>query len=360
MSSLLRSSFLSVLIASAPFAFAQTYTIPVVVHVLWATTSQNVADTEILSALDEMNAAYNSVSTVPIDPPYDALAASMDINFCLASVDPGGTPTTGIEHIQTPLAVEGGTPDSYVNQWPPDQYLNIWVVGQLAFGAYHGSLSPDSAATDPGRDGVMVQYNVVGFDGNSTLIFQTARYLDLKLLWQDLLGGGPCGDDGVDDTPPSALIADCFPDPPDGCAGQLPVMKQNYMTYAYCGGFFTQGQKERVHAALNSSVAQRNNLWAAGNLGLTGCGPLSTAEVQVTEQGLQVITLAEPGHWSLHFPQPGTWQVTAFTSAGQQAGHWQTGSDKLAIDLGGKATGLYLLRAENAQGERYSAKVLRP
>ena len=360
MASLVRNTFLSIAVASAPFAFAQTYTIPVVVHVLWASPVQNLTDAQILGALEDLNTAYNSLSTVPIDPPYDTLAASMDINFCLASVDPDGSPTTGIEHVQTPLAVEGGTPDSYVNQWPPEQYLNIWVVGQLAFGAYHGSLSPDSAATDPGRDGVMVQYNVVGFDGNSTLIFQTARYLDLKLLWQDPIGGGPCGDDGVADTPPSALISDCFPDPPDGCAGQMPVMKQNYMTYAYCGGFFTQGQKDRVHAALNSSVAQRNNLWAAGNLSLTGCGTVGITEAQSGDRAMQVVPLSAPGRWSLHFPRPGTWEVTAFTGTGQKVGHWQSGSETMTIDLGAMASGLYLLRALNVQGERYSAKVVRP
>lgn len=360
MASMLRCALLFLLALSAPFAFAQSYTIPVVVHVLWATPMQNVTDAQILSALDKMNTDYNSVSIQPIDPPYDTLAASMDISFCLASTAPDGTPTTGIERMQTPLAVQGGTAESYLNQWPPAQYLNIWVVGQMAFGAYHGSLGPDSAAVDPGRDGVMVVYNALsGFD-DGTLTFQTARYLDLKLLWQDPIDGGPCGDDGVADTPPCMIFVQCSSTAPDGCADQQPLMLENYMTYSGCGRMFTQGQKDRVYAALNSSVAQRNNLWTTWNLGLTGCGPLGTAEVQATEQGLQVITLAEPGHWSLHFPQPGTWQVTAFTSAGQQAGHWQTGSDKLAIDLGGKATGLYLLRAENAQGERYSAKVLRP
>ncbi len=45
---------------------------------------------------------------------------------------------------------------------------------------------------------------------------------------------------------------------------------QNFMEYSYCYTMFTEGQKTRMHAALNSSVSDRNNLWTTNNLLVTG------------------------------------------------------------------------------------------
>lgn len=45
---------------------------------------------------------------------------------------------------------------------------------------------------------------------------------------------------------------------------------QNYMEYSYCSKMFTNGQRDRMEAALNSPVSGRNNLWTAANLIATG------------------------------------------------------------------------------------------
>ena len=57
---------------------------------------------------------------------------------------------------------------------------------------------------------------------------------------------------------------------------------QNYMDYSYCSVMYTKGQKNRMRAALESSVSGRNNLWSASNHAATGiegngklCEPLS-------------------------------------------------------------------------------------
>lgn len=65
--------------------------------------------------------------------------------------------------------------------------------------------------------------------------------------------------------------------------GKLGVVEnvQNYMEYAYCTSqMFTEGQKERMRAAIEASLAQRSNLWTAQNHFETGllenavsCGP---------------------------------------------------------------------------------------
>ncbi|MGB1316679.1 MAG: T9SS type A sorting domain-containing protein, partial [Flavobacteriales bacterium] len=45
---------------------------------------------------------------------------------------------------------------------------------------------------------------------------------------------------------------------------------QNTMDYSYCNVMFTEGQKTRMRAALNSPIANRNNLWTPANLIATG------------------------------------------------------------------------------------------
>ena len=42
------------------------------------------------------------------------------------------------------------------------------------------------------------------------------------------------------------------------------------MEYSYCSKMFTNGQATRMIAALNSSTAQRNQLWQTSNLTFTG------------------------------------------------------------------------------------------
>lgn len=57
---------------------------------------------------------------------------------------------------------------------------------------------------------------------------------------------------------------------------------QNYMDYSYCSVMFTQGQKERMRAALSVAISGRNNLWTDANHQLTGildyaqeCAPIA-------------------------------------------------------------------------------------
>jgi PKD repeat protein len=57
---------------------------------------------------------------------------------------------------------------------------------------------------------------------------------------------------------------------------------QNYMDYSSCAKMFTNGQKTRMLAAINSGTASRNNLWTDANLLATGvndaavpCSPIA-------------------------------------------------------------------------------------
>jgi len=101
-----------------------------------------------------------------------------------------------------------------------------------------------------------------------------------------------CGDDEVDDTPPTEGNNDCNNRYDTACAtGYLKVYPSQYpgvdslvdypdtcnveniMNYSFCTHMFTEGQVVRMHACLNSSIANRNNLSTTSNWALTGTGP---------------------------------------------------------------------------------------
>jgi hypothetical protein len=65
------------------------------------------------------------------------------------------------------------------------------------------------------------------------------------------------------------------------CLGVTIVNDENYMDYSDCPSMFTEGQKTRALAAINSSVGYRNNLWSTANLIATGCQQVTAIEEEV-------------------------------------------------------------------------------
>ena len=74
-------------------------------------------------------------------------------------------------------------------------------------------------------------------------------------------------DDQVSDTPVTSGWTSCNVN--GSTCGSLDNV-QNYMEYSYCGRMFSEGQRTRMRAAMNSGVAQRNQLWTPENLEETG------------------------------------------------------------------------------------------
>lgn len=233
----------------------QVYTIPVVFHVVYRTNSQNLSDAQILSQLQVLNEDFRR--TNPDRDNVWSQAADTEIEFCLATVDPNGNPTTGITRTSTRKRSFSYSNDGVKfnssggkDAWPRDQYLNIWVCdlssGLLGYAQFPNS---GSAATD----GVVIDYAYTGtnstapYDGGRTCTHEVGHWLNLRHIW----GDGPCGtDDFVSDTPES-----------DASNGGCPIghvscgsvdMVQNYMDYTYdaCMNLFTQGQKVRMQAVL--------------------------------------------------------------------------------------------------------------
>jgi len=115
---------------------AETFlSVPVVVHIVMADPSQ-VTDAQIQAQLDTLNKDYAGTNgdTVNIPSWFKPLFGKAGIQFGLATQNPAGEPTTGIERITSSHGafnvftsdvkhtVTGG-----VDAWNTDSYLNLWI-----------------------------------------------------------------------------------------------------------------------------------------------------------------------------------------------------------------------------------------
>lgn len=263
-----------------------TYTIPVVFHVIHNFGTENISDAQILDGLDILNKTFRKqlADTASIVAAFKPIHADCDIEFALAKLDPDGNCTSGINRIASTLTTIGDHSVKTLIQWPTHQYLNIYIVDQAAGLAGH-CVWPSDADTIPEWDGIVIGHDYVGSIGTSTytrsvaLAHECGHYLNLHHIW----GGNnvpgfyylPCGDPGncgetdfVADTPTTLGWQSCSL---TGATCGNPVDNvQNTMDYSYCNRMFTIGQKARMQACLNSTIAGRFNLWQPANLLATG------------------------------------------------------------------------------------------
>jgi len=78
-------------------------TIPVVVHVIWNTSVQNISDAQIQSQITVLNEDFRRLNPDTSNTPaaFQSIAADIEIEFCFATLDPLDDPTTGIIRTQT-------------------------------------------------------------------------------------------------------------------------------------------------------------------------------------------------------------------------------------------------------------------
>ena len=111
-------------------------TIPVVVHIVYNNTNENISDNQIFSQLDILNEDFRRLNADSNNTPiaFRSVAADCNIEFCLANKDPNGNTTTGITRTQTSLSSFGTNNDvkftssGGVDAWNTNEYLNIWVI----------------------------------------------------------------------------------------------------------------------------------------------------------------------------------------------------------------------------------------
>ncbi|MEO8086943.1 MAG: M43 family zinc metalloprotease [Bacteroidota bacterium] len=254
--------------------------IPVVFHIIHNYGPENIGDAQIRDAVAVMNRDYRKLNadTSALIPAYQGLATDIEVEFRLASIDPAGNCTNGIDRVQS-YRTHNADDYSKLNPWPNNMYLNIWTVADFGpnhEGAAAYSYYPNNAIPD-GEDGVISLSSYVGSMGTSnvnnsrTLTHEVGHFFNLQHPWGNTNQPGvACGDDGVNDTPVTKGWDFCPGSNYDICTPGVDENFQNYMDYSYCDVMFTAGQKTRMIAALNSTVQNRNNLWLSTNLIATG------------------------------------------------------------------------------------------
>ncbi len=305
-------------------------TIPVVVHVLYNTSSQNISDQQIASQIDVLNQDYRKKNTDISKVPtvFSSIAADIEIEFCLAQRDEKGNTTSGITRTFTnktsfdvdlddaKFSSNGGK-----NAWDRDKYLNIWIVPAIPGGTLGYAQFPGAGAKE--TDGVVIVHKYFGTMGTAVSPFNLGRtcthevghWLGLYHTFQDGCKGSSsatCSKDGdeVCDTPPTATENYGCPVTKNSCR-ETPTdnidMTMNYMDYVNdnCMYMFTTGQKTRILSFLNgtrSAILTSNGCSPVQQYTLdvgiadivypaiTECSPLISPKVELKNHGKSALT----------------------------------------------------------------------
>ena len=278
------------------------YRIPLVFHVLHNGGVENISRQQIEDAVSILNRDFRrqNADANTVQSTFSGMPADIEIEFELATKAPNGQCFSGITRTLSPLTNSGANGanqvsaiiagnDVYNSTWPGNKYLNIFVVND-ADGAAGYTTNPTNN-TFSGinmRNGIWVLHDYVGSIGTSdtyssrTLTHEVGHWLNLEHLWGPNNNPGnssSCSsDDYVDDTPRCIGVTSCnlnsntcSNDVTDGYwTSDVVDNVENYMEYSSCNKMFTNGQKNRMRAAMVSSIGGRNNIWTTNNLNATG------------------------------------------------------------------------------------------
>jgi len=262
---------------------AVVHVVPIVFHIIYADGSDQISDAQILDQLEILNQDFRrqNADASNLRALFQPVAADPEIEFRLATLDPSGNCTNGINRVPSSLSINANDNVKGLISWDNNKYLNVWVVRSINInisgGTVLGYAYPPSANQPASLDGIVIRHDRVGTIGSAvpdshgrTLTHEVGHYFGLRHPFQ----GGCSGGDQVADTPPVALSSSgcglsantCTNDNPD-----LPDMLENYMDYSDedCQNTFTQGQK----TVMKNSIAQfalRGDVTSGTNLTATG------------------------------------------------------------------------------------------
>ena len=229
--------------------------IPVVVHVVYKTTTENISQAQVQSQIDVLNEDYGNTNKdkALIPTEFQSVDATVGVRFVLDQVVRKATTkkSWSTNDAVKKTSLGGSDPVDPVNK------LNIWACnlgqGLLGYAQFPGG----STATD----GVVILYSAFGRTGTlistynkgRTATHEVGHWMNLRHIW----GDASCGNDQVADTPPAATANYGCPNYPKltTCTGGKAEMTMNYMDYTddACMYMFTNGQKSRMLAVFSAT-----------------------------------------------------------------------------------------------------------
>ena len=252
------------------FAKAGIVKIPTVVHVVYNGEQQNISPSAVSEQINVLNQDYRMINDDfnKVPEPFKSLVADASIEFQLAKIDPDGNQTTGITSTPTNKDVFSYLTDDVKSSaqggkdaWNTTQYLNIWVCNMEMDPL--GYATPPGFVSNPGEDGVVIDYKCFGvggttvspFDKGRTCTHEVGHYFDLYHIWgaTEPPAPGSCqGTDNVSDTPNQLKANFGKPHFPVVTCNNGPNgdMFMNYMDYTDDDSMymFTVEQVRRMHA----------------------------------------------------------------------------------------------------------------
>jgi len=304
-----------------------TMNIPVVIHVIYKNTHQNIgvgtniSNAQIEDALKILNEDYSKTNPEYPNPPRNTFLnywGNPDMKFCLATTDPSGNSTNGITRTSTTIAdwdaddnFESNAMKKTVNggmdAWNPSKYLNIWVCnlsnssggGQTLGYAYLPGLS----SWNSWKDGLVIDFQHFGTSAGAngsdgrTATHEIGHYLGLNHTFAEDGWNSPCVDSqgnlqccdsdngNVDDTPATDGIyfGNVTSSTNNNTCNDLSYvntfntdvldMDENYMSYASNTWMFSNDQVNVMNATLNGYRSSLKNSTASMNCdGSVGTG----------------------------------------------------------------------------------------
>lgn len=248
------------------------YVMPVVWHVVHNGGPENISKATIDNEIFKLNQDYQLLNPDAglVHAAFASIQADVQMEFRLARLDPDGNCTEGITRTQNEITYEMGESAKFLSgaeSWNRNgrYYLNIWQGQSIASGA--GGYAYMPGAVGMNQDGIVL---IAGQLGN-TVTHEVGHWLGLPHMWGGTNTPGVAtncsSDDGITDTPNTEGQTGCA----EGTISCGTVdNSQNYMDYNFCDVMFTNGQKTRMHATLNSNTGYRQTMVSAGNRTNTG------------------------------------------------------------------------------------------
>ena len=270
--------------------------IPVVFHVLYNNSYSDITNISVEQILDQLNILNRDFRKQNSDwtntpAAFQPFVADIEVEFCLASVDPDGNEATGITRTQTdstafllPTSCKK-TATGGKSGWNSAKYLNVWIVPKILPDLLGYATFPENQSGI--YDGVVIGHNYIGSIGTAatpgnvfnlgrTATHEIGHWLGLKHIWGD---EAACdNDDGIGDTPPQADRNYGCPAYPllDACQTTgNGVMYMNYMDYTddRCMYMFTAGQKIFMRAAMSFWKRTTTSIISLPSISCRACSP---------------------------------------------------------------------------------------